>query len=61
MVYNTWSHWVSGLWPSSGILNTRKHNVSSKGNMEKQLDSFSETLCFLVFRVPDDVPSPETQ
>jgi hypothetical protein len=34
MVNNTWSHWVSGLWASSGILNTRKHNVSGEGKME---------------------------
>jgi hypothetical protein len=24
-------HWVSGLCPSIGILNTRKHNVSETG------------------------------
>jgi hypothetical protein len=28
MVYNTQNCWVSGLCPSSGILNTSKHNVS---------------------------------
>jgi hypothetical protein len=27
MVYNTQNYWVSGLHPSSGILNTRKHNI----------------------------------
>jgi hypothetical protein len=43
-----------GFWPSSGILNTRKHNVLGKGKMEIQLDSFAETLCFLVFRIPKD-------
>jgi hypothetical protein len=48
MVYNTWSHWVSGLWASSGILNTRKINVSGEGKTEIQLDTFSEMLCFLV-------------
>jgi hypothetical protein len=26
-VYNTQNYWVSGLCSSSGILNTRKHNV----------------------------------
>jgi hypothetical protein len=31
MVYNTQSYWVSGLCPSSGILNTRKLNVSKAG------------------------------
>jgi hypothetical protein len=44
MVYNTWSHWVSELWALSGILNTRKHNVSGEGKRELQLDLFSETL-----------------
>jgi hypothetical protein len=38
----------------SGILSTRKHNVSDEGETEIQLDSFSGTLCFLVFRIPDD-------
>jgi hypothetical protein len=61
MVYNTWSDWVSGLWASSGILNTRKHNVAGEGKLEIQLDSFSETLCFLVFRIPNDGRSPESQ
>jgi hypothetical protein len=42
MVYNT------------GFLDTRKHNVSGEGKTEKQLDSLSETLCFLVFRILDD-------
>jgi hypothetical protein len=46
MVYNTWSHWVSELWPSSGILDTRNHNVSGEGKAEIQPDSLSETLCF---------------
>jgi hypothetical protein len=26
MVYNNQNHWVSGLCPSSGILETRKNN-----------------------------------
>jgi hypothetical protein len=32
MVHNTQNHWDSGLCPSSGILNTRKHNVSVSGS-----------------------------
>jgi hypothetical protein len=28
MVYNTQNYWVSGLYPSSGILETTKHKVS---------------------------------
>jgi hypothetical protein len=54
MVYNTWSHWVSGLWASYGTMDTKKHNVSGKGKMEILVDSFSETLCCLVFRIPND-------
>jgi hypothetical protein len=40
MVYNTWSHWASG------ILNTRKHNVLGEEKTEVELDSFSEILFF---------------
>jgi hypothetical protein len=54
MLYNTWNHWVSGLWASSGILDTRKHNVSDDGKREIQLGSSPETLCFLGFRIPKD-------
>jgi hypothetical protein len=61
MVFNTWSHSISGLWAASGILNTRKHSVLGEGKTEIQLDSFSETLCFLVFRIPNDGSSPESQ
>jgi hypothetical protein len=28
MVYDTQNYWVFGLCPSSGILETRKHNIS---------------------------------
>jgi hypothetical protein len=28
MVYNTKNYWISGLCPSSGLLNTTKHKVS---------------------------------
>jgi hypothetical protein len=33
MVYNTQNYWVSGLCPSSEILNIRKHNVSETGSV----------------------------
>jgi hypothetical protein len=33
MVCNTQNHWVSGLCPSSGILNSREHNVSETGSV----------------------------
>jgi hypothetical protein len=32
MVYNTQNYWVFGLCPSSGILETRKHNSILKGS-----------------------------
>jgi hypothetical protein len=28
LVHNTQNHWVSGLCPSSGVLTTRKHDIS---------------------------------
>jgi hypothetical protein len=31
MVYNIQNHWVCGLFPLSGILDTRKHDVSETG------------------------------
>jgi hypothetical protein len=27
------NHWLCGLWPSSGIINTRKNNVSGAGSV----------------------------
>jgi hypothetical protein len=47
MVYHVQNYWGFGIFPSSGILGTRKHDVSETG-------SVSETLCFLVPRIPDD-------
>jgi hypothetical protein len=46
-VYHTQNYWVFGLFPPSGFLGTRKHDVSETG-------SVSETSCFLVPRIPDD-------
>jgi hypothetical protein len=33
-VYNIQNHWIPGLCPSSGILNTRKHNVSETESVQ---------------------------
>jgi hypothetical protein len=33
MVYNTQNYWVLGLFPSSGILQNRKHDVSETGSV----------------------------
>jgi hypothetical protein len=30
-------------------------------HVKMETDPVSETLCFLVFRIPDDGPSPEAQ
>jgi hypothetical protein len=54
MVYHTQNYWVFGHFPSSGIVGTRKHDVSER-------DLVSETSCFLVPRIPDDGKSPKTQ
>jgi hypothetical protein len=56
-------YWISGLCPSSGFLNSRKHNVLPKGpnrvgasfpSPDDGGDLISEKLCFLMFRIPDD-------
>jgi hypothetical protein len=39
--------WVFGLYPSSGILETRKHNFP-------EIESVSETSCSLFSRIPHD-------
>jgi hypothetical protein len=46
MVYDTQNYWVSGLGPSSQILNN-KYNISETG-------PDCETFCFIVFRIPED-------
>jgi hypothetical protein len=33
MVYNTQNYWVFGLFPSSGILENRKHDDSETGSV----------------------------
>jgi hypothetical protein len=33
MVNNTQNYWVFGLFPSSGILENRKHDVSETGSV----------------------------
>jgi hypothetical protein len=35
MVYNTLNYWGSGLYPSSGILKTRTHNVTGTGSVSE--------------------------
>jgi hypothetical protein len=33
MVFNTQNYWVFGFFPSSGILETREHDVSETGSV----------------------------
>jgi hypothetical protein len=47
MVYNTQDYWFFWTFPSFGILEIRKHDVS-------ETDPVSETSCFLVSRIPND-------
>jgi hypothetical protein len=44
IVYNTQNYWGFRPRPSSGILETRKHNVS-------ETESVSKMLNFLIFRI----------
>jgi hypothetical protein len=52
MVDDTQNYWVFELFPSSGILGNRGHDVS-------ETDPFSETSCPLFSRIPDDGKSPK--
>jgi hypothetical protein len=54
MVYNTQDYWVFWTFPSSGILETRKHDVSETGRkLRTQTDPVSK-MYILVSRIPDD-------
>jgi hypothetical protein len=48
MVHDTQNYWVSGLCPSSGILNTGKHNVSATGSVSVlRLEGGGLPLCWV--------------
>jgi hypothetical protein len=53
MVFNTEDYWVFWTFPSSGILETRKHDVPPF-YLRTETEPVSETSCFLVSRIPDD-------
>jgi hypothetical protein len=68
MIHNIQNYWVSGLCPSSGILNTKNHNVSGTGSVsvircfplftwERKLIQFPKRWVFfyLEFRTMDKV------
>jgi hypothetical protein len=70
MVYHTQNYWDFGFCPSSGILGTRKHDVSETGSVcvlrclpptSEDENIVSETSCFLLPRTPDDGKGPKTQ
>jgi hypothetical protein len=70
MVYNTKNYWGFGHFPSSDILETRKHDVSETGSvsflrclpppLRTETYPVSETSCFLVSRISDEGRSPKT-
>jgi hypothetical protein len=44
-----------------GFLGIREENRCLPSHLRPETDSVSETLCSLVFRIPDDGQSPKTQ
>jgi hypothetical protein len=60
---NIWNHRVSVQFSDWGefFLRDRREEVTSSLHLRMETDPVSETLCFLVFRVPDDGQSPHTQ
>jgi hypothetical protein len=49
MVYNTRNYWVFGVFPTP-----------PNSDLRTETNPVSETLCYLVFRIPDDGQSPKT-
>jgi hypothetical protein len=65
MVYNTQNYWVFELFPSSGILENRKHDVSETGSVsvlrwrgEKTPTQKRRVFCSLEYRTMEKVPKP---
>jgi hypothetical protein len=57
----TQNHWLSALCPSSGIINTRKHNVSETGCFRPQTKGGRHLLCWVRWTGPwtmDEVEEP---
>jgi hypothetical protein len=54
MVDDTQDYWGFELFPSSGILGNRGHDVS-------ETDAVSETSCPLLCKIPDDGKSLKSQ
>jgi hypothetical protein len=66
MVDDAQNYWVFGLFPSSGILGNRWHDVSETGSvcvflsvLKTETDTVSETSGHLLPRIPDDGKSPK--
>jgi hypothetical protein len=54
MVYNAQNYWVTGLCPSSGILNTREHKVPETGAvLRTERDTVSGTFSSILFTILD--------
>jgi hypothetical protein len=47
MLYNTQNYWIFLLLPSSGILETRKHDVSESGSVFRPQVSGENTYSIL--------------
>jgi hypothetical protein len=57
--------WVSGIFLGGGskvieVSSKGSNRVSPYSHLRTETDLISETLCFLVIRIPDDGQSPET-
>jgi hypothetical protein len=50
MENNTQNYWISGLCPSSEILNSRKHNVSETGSVSVLRRGEGDTFSVESFR-----------
>jgi hypothetical protein len=43
MACNTQNYWVFGLFPSSGIIGTREHNISETGSVSVLRSAWEDT------------------
>jgi hypothetical protein len=60
MVYNTQNHLAFRLYPSSGILETREHNVSETGSFRPQMRAKRRLLSWVSLKeYVFPPPSPE--
>jgi hypothetical protein len=55
MIYNTRNHWISGLSPSSGIVNTRKQRLETECEGRKTPNLFGYPVIRVLSKVPNRV------